>query len=111
LSSLKLQQVWESFTAAYGEYGKVDSLKSSRDNGRYSLSGIAVFTHGKLTVTFTVNSSGQIQGLWFTPYEDPQAAPELALPAGVTEEAVTVGAQSYRQAFAFYSTGARIGYL
>ncbi|MEK3671707.1 alpha/beta fold hydrolase [Paenibacillus sp. FSL R10-2771] len=92
LSSLKLQQVWEGFTAAYGEYGKVGSLKSSRDNGRYSLSGTAVFAHGKLTVTLTVNSSGQIQGLWFAPYEDPQAAPELALPAGVTEEAVTVGA-------------------
>lgn len=92
LSSLKLQQVWESMTAAYGEYVKVGSLKSSREKGRHLLSGVSVFAHGKITVTLTVNSSGEIQGLWFTPYEDPQAAPELTLPAGVTEETVVVGA-------------------
>jgi dienelactone hydrolase len=92
LSSVKLQQVWESMASAYGEYVKVRSLKSSRETGRHLLSGVAIFAHGEITVTFAVNSSGEIQGLWFAPYEEPEAAPDLALPAGVTEEEVVVGA-------------------
>lgn len=92
LSSVKMQQVWEGIASAYGKYDKLRSLTSSREDRRTLLSGVASFTNGEISVTFAVNSSGEIQGLWFAPYLEPKAAPDLALPAGVTEEEVIVGA-------------------
>lgn len=92
LSSIKLQKVWESLVSGYGDYVGLQSITSTREQGRHLISGTASFTHGAITVTIAVGGGGEISGLWFAPHAEPVAAPDLALPAGVTEEEVIVGA-------------------
>lgn len=92
LSTVKLQQAWESITSAYGKYINQHALTSSREQGRHLLAVTAAFEHGELNTTITVNGSGKIQGLWFAPGAASAAAPDLALPEGITEEEVVVGA-------------------
>ncbi|WNS45534.1 alpha/beta fold hydrolase [Paenibacillus sp. MMS20-IR301] len=92
LSVVKLQQGWESMTSAYGKYVDQHSLTSSREQGQHLLAVTAAFEQGEMNTTITVDGSGKIQGLRFAPGAASAAAPDLALPEGVTEEEVTVGA-------------------
>lgn len=89
LPVLKLQSVWEMLVGTYGTFVRLDTAAASSADGYTVIQVPIVFAQSSLKMSVTVDGSGRLAGLLFTPIAP---ADDMELPAGLKEEETIVGA-------------------
>ncbi len=97
LPGAKLEEIWTTLEGQIGSYqhrGKTHSVKS----GDYTVVLVnATFAKSALNLKISIDSADRVGGLFFVPVAPPAPAStgSSALPSGVTEQAVEVGAKGW----------------
>ena len=86
----KLKDVWDGVQTQAGHYVSIDGLSCSENGAYHTVVANARFARMNLDISLSFDTSQQLAGLFFSPPATP--LPDMQLPAGLTERAVTVGA-------------------
>lgn len=86
----QVKAVWENLTASFGAFKEAGAWQASIANGYDVIEITLVFERAKLIQRTVFDGKGQVAGLFYTPGEVTEKASNL--PAGITEQAVTVDA-------------------
>ncbi len=92
----KMEEIWKAVIAQVGPFQKVTGTSSQEKSGYLVVTLTSQFEKSLLDVTISINQSGQVEGLFFSPSKSPTSAEDWTPPAytnpdSFVEKEVTVG--------------------